>query len=81
MISYSFVCSIRPNRVYQVKQGNSMPTLQWRHNEPDGILNHKPQDCLQFVQVQIKENIKALRHCPLWGEFISDQWIPRTKGQ
>ena len=28
-----------------------------------------------FVQLQIKENIKALRHWPLWGEFTSDWWI------
>ena len=34
-----------------------------------------------FIQVQIKENIKALRHWPLWGEFTGDQWIPHTKGQ
>ena len=34
-----------------------------------------------FVRAQIKENIKALRHWPLWGEFTGDQWIPRTKGQ
>ena len=34
-----------------------------------------------FVQAQIKENIKALHHWPLWGEFTSDQRIPRTKGQ
>ena len=34
-----------------------------------------------FVQAQIKENIKAPRHWPLWGEFIGDQWIPRTKVQ
>ena len=20
--------------------------LQWRHNEPDGVLNHQPRDCL-----------------------------------
>ena len=31
--------------------------------------------------VQIKENIEALRHRPLWGEFTGDRWIPRTKGQ
>ena len=30
---------------------------------------------------QIKENIKASRHWPLWGEFTGDRWIPRTKGQ
>ena len=34
-----------------------------------------------FIQVQIKENIKALRHWPLCGEFTGDRWIPRTKGQ
>ena len=32
-------------------------------------------------QAQIKENIKAPRHWPLWGEFTGDQWIPRTEGQ
>ena len=34
-----------------------------------------------FVQAHIRENIKAPRHCPWWGESIGDQWIPRTKGQ
>ena len=34
-----------------------------------------------FIQAQIKENIKAPRHWPLWGEFTGDRWIPRTKGQ
>ena len=31
------------------------------------------------AQAQIKENIKATRHWPLWGEFIYDTWIPLTK--
>ena len=35
----------------------------------------------QVVQAQIKENIKTLRHWPLWGEFTGERWIPRTKGQ
>ena len=34
-----------------------------------------------FVQAYIKENIKAPRHWPLWGEFTDDRWIPLTKGQ
>ena len=34
-----------------------------------------------FIQVQIKENMKALRHWPLWGEFTGGWWISRTKGQ
>ena len=34
-----------------------------------------------FIRAQIKENIKALHHWPLCGEFTRDQWIPRTNGQ
>ena len=57
-------------------------SLQWLHNEHNGISNLQPHDCLlnRFVQAQIKENIKALRHWPLWGEFTGDRWIPRKKG-
>ena len=29
----------------------------------------------------MKENIKAPRHWPSWGESIGDRWIPLTKGQ
>ena len=32
------------------------------------------------IPSQTKENIKAPRHWPLWGEFAGDRWIPRTKG-
>ena len=32
-----------------------------------------------FIQAQIKENIEATRHWPLWGEFTGDRWIPLTK--
>ena len=34
-----------------------------------------------FIPTQIKENIKALHHWPLWEEFTGDRWIPRTNGQ
>ena len=34
-----------------------------------------------FIQAQIKENIKAPRHWPLWREVTGDRWIPHTKGQ
>ena len=30
-------------------------------------------------QGQTKENIKAPRHWPLWGEFTGDRRIPLTK--
>ena len=33
------------------------------------------------IEAQIKEDIKAPRHWPLWGEFTGDRWIPRIKGQ
>ena len=57
--------------------------IQWRYNERDGVSNHQPHDCLpnRLFKAQIKENIKAPRHWPLWGEFTGDRWIPRTKGQ
>ena len=34
-----------------------------------------------FFQAQIKEDIQAPRHWPLWGEFTGDRWIRSTKGQ
>ena len=48
----------------------------WRLKSPASRLFTQP-----FIQVQIKENIKAPLHWPLWGEFTGDRWIPRTKGQ
>ena len=32
-----------------------------------------------FVQVHIKENIKAPRHWPLTDEFTGDLWIPTQR--
>ena len=49
---------------------------RWRLKSPASRLFTQP-----FIQAQIKENIKALRHWPLCGEFTGDRWIPRTKGQ
>ena len=60
-------------------------TLQWGHNERDGVSNHQsPASRLftqPFIQAQIKENIQAPRHLPLWGEITGDRWFPHTKGQ
>ena len=52
-------------------------SIHWRHNEHNGVSNHRRLDCFlnqPFVQVQIKENIKAPRHWPLWEEFGGDRW-------
>ena len=55
-------------------------SLQRRHNgrlkSPASPLFTQP-----FIEAQIKENIKAPRHWPLWGEFTVDRWIPRKNGQ
>ena len=61
----------------------SQSTLQWRHNEYDGVSNHQANECLlsRLFKAQINENIKAPRHWRLWGEFTGDRWIPHTKGQ
>ena len=42
-------------------------SLQWRHNERDGVSNHQPHDCLlnRLFKAHIIENIKAPRHWPL----------------
>ena len=49
----------------------------------DSTSNHQPHDFLlnRLFKAQIKENIKAQCHWPLWGEFTRDRWIPRTKGR
>ena len=63
--------------------GNS--ALQWHYN--DVIMCAMASQITgltitqAFIQAHIKENIKTLRHWPLWGEFTDDRWIPRTKGQ
>ena len=53
---------------------NQINTLQWRHNESDGVLNHRRLDCLlnRFFQAQIKENIKVRRLRLLRGEFTAE---------
>ena len=55
--------ALSPHRRAMVRIGS----LQWRHNECDGVSNHQPHDCLHncLFMAQIKENIKAPRHWPL----------------
>ena len=36
--------------------------------------------CSTIVQAHIKENIKAPRRCPLWGDTTGHRWMPLTKG-
>ena len=74
---YAFV--IRSDNMSDKIAYNNTVTSQWarwRFKSPASWLFAQP-----FIQVQIKENIKAPRHWPLRGEFTGDQWIPCTKGQ
>ena len=43
----------------------------WRLKSPASHLFTQP-----FIQAQIKENIKAPPHWPLWEKFTGDRWIP-----
>ena len=45
--------------------------VPWHLKSPVSWLFTQP-----FIQAPIKENIKALHHWPLWGEFTGDRWIP-----
>ena len=54
-------------------------TSKWARRRPKSPAS--PLFTQPFIQVQIKENIKAPRHWPLCGEFTDDRWIPRTNGQ
>ena len=55
--------------------------LQWRHNEPDGISNHQPHDCLhnRLFGRRSKETSKLrfiglyVGNSPVIGEFLA-QW-------
>ena len=50
--------------------------VRWRLKSPASWLFTQ-----HLIPAQIKENIKDPRHWPMCGEFTSDRWIHRTKGQ
>ena len=45
--------------------------MWWRLKSPASPLFTQP-----FIQALIEENIKALHHWPLCGEFTGDRWLP-----
>ena len=59
-------------------------SLQWRHNERDGVSYYQRLDCLLnrlFRHKSKKISKPRGRHWPLCGVFTGDWWIPCTKGQ
>ena len=67
-------CSVDDTVIIECVSSHSPQTsLKWRHNERNGVSNHQPRDCLlDGLFRQIKENIKASRQWPLWGEFTGE---------
>ena len=64
---------INPSWYCTLSYDNSIVSLQWRHNEHDGVSNHRGFNCLlnRFFQVPIKKPTKAPRHWPL--DFVSSE--------
>ena len=58
-------------------------SLQWRHNERDGVSNHQPHDCWRnLLSMRRSKKTSELRVTGLsCGGFTGGQWIARTKGQ
>ena len=57
-------------------------SLQWHHDERDGVSNHQRIDCLHNCLFRRKSTkTPKLRVRPLWGEFTCHRWIPLIKGQ
>ena len=68
------------------KQWSFYLTLQWRHNERDGVPDHQPHDFLlsPFIQAQIKTKTSKLRvtglregNSSVTGEFPAERPVTR----
>ena len=55
--------------------------LQWRHNEPDCVSNHRRLDCLlnRLIRRRSKKTLKTRFQWPLWEESTRDRWQPSRR--
>ena len=68
---------IRVRGYFLIPLWNACVTLQWRHNERDGVSNHQPHDCLLNLLFRRRSNkasklrVTGLRawNSPVTGEF------------
>ena len=76
----NFICDFNTRRPGKMAAYSSM-TLQWRHNEHDGVSNHKPYDCLRDRLFR-RRSKKTPKLCvpglcewnsPVTGEFLSQR--------
>ena len=54
-------------------------TLQWHHNDHDGVSNHQPHGCLP--NRLFRRRSKKTPNLRVTVLFAGDRWIPRTNGQ
>ena len=57
-------------------------SLQWLHNEHNGVSNHRRINCLLnrlFRRRCKKTNVKTQRHWPLWGEPLVTGGFPSQR--
>ena len=87
---HSLLFVILVGKTWEISNKNSQSHTRWRHSLPSEIVVKHYSDrwrlkspayrlfAQPFGQARIKENIKAPRHWPLWGESTGDWWIPLT---
>ena len=91
---YGFATPVRKSWYLNLYSMNMLSQAVDRHFDRINFVTFGPCDWVEFeirfinspiwlvvgfVQAQIKEIIKALRHWPLWGEFNGDWWIPSQR--
>ena len=64
-------------RSFHFWRRRNFATLQWRHNECDGVSNHQPQP---FIQGKDQRKHQSSASLAFVREFTYRRWIPRTKG-
>ena len=83
------ITSFERNRFLFLISNNNQPhsidsrTLQWRHDECDGIPNHWRVHCLlnRLCRRRSKKTSELRVTGLCGGEFAGDRWIPRWKGK
>ena len=65
----------------KIRRCDAFVSTTFLHNHYSDVIMASRLFTQPLIQAQIKENIKAPRHWPLWGESTGGRWIPLTKGQ
>ena len=76
-VTHRWLYAPSPQCSYLLTGGGQL-SLQWRRMSAmaSQIPASRVFAQMPFVQAQIKEDIEAPRHRPLWGESTGERWIP-----